>query len=92
MITRSRYCDSGCYSAHGFGVARHAIAPDRTAPYEQELELEAREGGDDCETVEECVGGAIGFIGGIVGQDTCAEVEVPCPGSVILRTSVCVRA
>ncbi|CAM9499525.1 unnamed protein product [Scytosiphon promiscuus] len=45
----------------------------------QELESDAREGGDDCETVEECVGGAIGFIGGIVGQDTCAEVEVPCP-------------
>lgn len=45
----------------------------------QALEIEAREGGDDCETVEECVGGIMGWIGGLVGEKTCVSTEVPCP-------------
>lgn len=44
------------------------------------MELQAGEGGDDCESVEECVGGVTGFFGDIFGERTCAEVEVPCPG------------
>ena len=44
------------------------------------LETEARLGGDDCASVEECVGGVTGFVGDLFGQETCAEVEVPCPG------------
>ncbi|CAM9625550.1 unnamed protein product [Ectocarpus sp. 6 AP-2014] len=54
-------------------------AYDLNEEQRQELETEAREGGDDCEPVEECVGGVAGFFGDIVGETTCVETEVPCP-------------
>ncbi|CAM9782743.1 unnamed protein product, partial [Laminaria digitata] len=45
------------------------------------LELQAREDGDDCQPVKDCVvGGFLGWIGGGTGQDTlCVRAEVPCP-------------
>eukprot|EP00903_Cladosiphon_okamuranus_P020047 g18414.t1 len=78
-ITATAYYDAKDYY-NILGLRFRWPAPyDLSEEERQKLETEARLGGDDCESVEECVGGVTGFVGDIFGEQTCAEVEVPCP-------------